>query len=75
MESRFHWLSEDIVKFEVDVVVCEKFVTVDMLKIDASLHAAAVRSYKCGVMAMSVGLPGVCLLCAVWAIWLVCRQM
>jgi len=57
LESTFHRLSEDVLKFEVNALngVWEQFgknVTVDARKMDILLHGAAAATYKCGPVDM-----------------------
>jgi len=71
LESTFHWLSRDTVKFEVDAGLCEKFaknVTVDTCKIDIPLHAAEVRGDIIRLMVMIESLLVARLFGVVWAI-------
>jgi len=53
LESTFHWLYENIVKFKADAGVCgqfEKNVTVDICKMDVLPHGAAIRCQGCQVI-------------------------
>ena len=76
MESTIHWLSEDAIKFEVEVRVCEelaKNVAVDTRKIHVSQRNDVRPMQRHGNDSVVVGCALV--LRAFWAIGLVSGQM